>query len=115
MYAEAIAAYQEGIRLGNNTPGMQIYLGAAYAQAGERGKAQKILKQLQTSKEYVSPGELPVLHTALGEREQAFASLEKAYSAHDQQLQYLGIEPAFDSLRSDARFKDLMRRVGLPS
>jgi hypothetical protein len=57
---------------------------------------------------------LPVLYAALGKREEAFASFEKAYLAHDQQLQYLGIEPAFDSLRSDTRFKDLMRRVGLP-
>jgi serine/threonine protein kinase len=91
-----------------------VNLGAACAQAGERGTAQKILKRLQTSGEYVSPGELPVLYAALGEREKAFASLEKAYSAHDQQLQYLGVEPAFDSLRSDARFKDLLRRIGLP-
>ena len=49
----------------------------------------------------------------LGEREQAFASLEKAYAAHDPNLQYLGVEPAFDSLRSDPRFQDLVRRVGL--
>lgn len=55
-----------------------------------------------------------MLYAALGEREEAFASLEKAYLAHDQQLQYLGIDPALDTLRSDARFKDLMRRVGLP-
>jgi len=69
--------------------------------------------QLQTSKEYVSPGELAVLYGALGEREQAFASLEKAYQAHDLQLQYLGVSPTFDPLRSDPRFQGLMRRVGL--
>ena len=114
MPAEAIAEHKESMRLGVNTPGMQIYLGAAYAQAGDLGSAQKILRQLETSREYVSPGELPVLYAALGKREEAFASFEKAYLARDQQLQYLGIEPAFDSLRSDTRFKDLMHRVGLP-
>jgi TolB-like protein/Tfp pilus assembly protein PilF len=114
MPAEAIAEHKESMRLGVNTPGMQIYLGAAYAQAGDLGAAQKILRQLETSREYVSPGELPVLYAALGKREEAFASFEKAYLARDQQLQYLGIEPAFDSLRSDTRFKDLMHRVGLP-
>ena len=114
MPAEAIAEHKESMRLGINTPGMQIYLGAAYAQAGDLGAAQKILRQLEASREYVSPGELPVLYAALGKREAAFASFEKAYQARDQQLQYLGIEPAFDGLRSDARFKDLMRRVGLP-
>jgi TolB-like protein/DNA-binding winged helix-turn-helix (wHTH) protein/Tfp pilus assembly protein PilF len=113
MYREAIAEYQEMIKLGGDTPTDQIYLGSFYAKAGERGKAQEILKRLQTSKEYVSPGELAVLYTALDEREQAFASLEKAYAAHDLQLQNLGADNSFDSLRDDARFKDLMRRVGL--
>jgi tetratricopeptide (TPR) repeat protein len=113
MYREAIAEYQEMIKLGGDTPTDQIYLGSFYAKAGERGKAQEILKRLQPSKEYVSPGELAVLYTALDEREQAFASLEKAYAAHDLQLQNLGVDNSFDSLRDDAHFQDLMRRVGL--
>ena len=113
MYAEAIAAYQQAIKAGGDTTEAQIYLGAAYAKAGEREKAQAILKRLQTSKEYVSPGELAILYASLGEREQAFASLEKAYAAHDLQLQYLGVDPAYDSLRGDPRFQDLLRRVGL--
>jgi len=114
MYPEAVAFYQEAIKLGDNSPSIQVYLGATYAKAGEREKAQAILKRLQTSKEYVSPGELAVLYAALGEREQAFASLERAYAAHDLQLQYLGVDPPFDSLRSDPHFQDLARRVGLP-
>ncbi len=113
MYPEAIAEQQEAIKLGLGGPSGQIYLGAAYARSGEREKAKTILKQLQTSKEYVSPGELAILYGSLGEREQAFASLEKAYAAHDLQLQYLGADPAFDPLRSDPRFRDLMRRIGL--
>jgi hypothetical protein len=91
----------------------QIYLGAAYARAGERGRARALLKRLETSKEYVSPGELAVLYAALGEHESAFASLERSYAAHDLQLKYLGVDPALDPLRSDPRFQDLMRRVGL--
>ena len=114
MHREAIAAYRESVRLGDASPHMQIYLGAAHAQAGEREKAQEILRQLETSKEYVSPGELAILYGALGEREKAFASLEKAYAARDLQLQFLKVDPAFDSLRDDSRFADLMRRVGLP-
>jgi len=114
MYAKAIAAYQEAIRLGNKSPSLQIYLGAAYARAGDREKGRAILEQLQTSESYVSPCELAILHAALGEREPAFALLEKAYTAHDPSLQYLGIDPAFDSLRADPRFDDLVRRVGLP-
>jgi eukaryotic-like serine/threonine-protein kinase len=113
MYAEAIASYQQVIKLGDAGPGTQIYLGAAYAKAGERERAQLILKRLEMKKEYISPGELAVLYVALGEQERAFASLERAYALHDSQLQFLGVDPSFDPLRSDPRFQDLMRRVGL--
>jgi eukaryotic-like serine/threonine-protein kinase len=113
MYAEAIAAFEKAIKLGQDTPGTQIRLGAAYANTGNRTRAQAILKQLQTSKEYVSPFELAILYAALGERDQAFASLEKAYEAHDVQFQFLGVSPEWDALRSDPRFQDLLRRVGL--
>jgi TolB-like protein/Flp pilus assembly protein TadD len=114
QYAEAIAAYQEAIRLGRDTPEAQIYLGAACARGGERERAQAILRRLQISNQYVSPAQLAVLYAALGERELAFASLERAYAAHDLQLQFLGVDPAYDSLRSDPRFPNLLRRIGLP-
>jgi hypothetical protein len=57
---------------------------------------------------------LAVLYVAIGDQESAFASLEKAYTAHDLQLQYLKLDSGFDPLRNDARFQDLVRRVGLP-
>jgi TolB-like protein/DNA-binding winged helix-turn-helix (wHTH) protein/Tfp pilus assembly protein PilF len=114
MYAEAISYYQKAIKLGYTGTSTQIYLGAAYARGGERNKALAILKRLQTSKEYVSPGELTVLYVALGQREEAFASLERAYAERDVQLGGLGHEPGFDPLRSDPRFINLMQRVGLP-
>jgi tetratricopeptide (TPR) repeat protein len=114
-FREAIAEYREAIKAGisPDNPSVQIYMGAAYARAGDRAQAQTILNRLETSKQYVSPGELPVLYAALGEKERAFASFEKAYATHDMQLQYLGVDPALDPLRSDPRFTDLMRRVGL--
>ncbi|HTG16810.1 MAG TPA: protein kinase, partial [Blastocatellia bacterium] len=74
MYPEAIAEYQTAVKLGLDTPTTQIFLGVAYAQSGERERAQALLQQLQTSKEYVSPGELAILLAALGQRDQAFAS-----------------------------------------
>ena len=57
---------------------------------------------------------MAVLYVSLGEKERAFASLERAYLAHDLQLQYLKADRRFDSLRDDPRFNDLKRRVGLP-
>jgi TolB-like protein/tetratricopeptide (TPR) repeat protein len=112
-HAEAVEAFSRAIALGLDTHATQAYLGAAAAQAGDRARAQAILERLRSSKERGSAAELALLLTALGEREQAFASLEEAYRDRDTQLQYLGVEPGFDPLRSDPRFADLMRRVGL--
>ena len=114
MYAETIAEYQESIRLNGDDPVIQIYLGLAYEMAGKHEKAQAILKQLETSESYISPAYLAILYAELGDKESAFGSLEKAYAVHDLQLQYLKVEPGFDSLRGDPRFQDLLRRVGLP-
>jgi TolB-like protein/DNA-binding winged helix-turn-helix (wHTH) protein/Flp pilus assembly protein TadD len=112
-YMEAIAAYQEAISLGDDSPDTQLYLGIAYAKAGEPQQTRVILKRLESGKEYVSPAGLATLHAALGEREQALALLERAYSAHDQQLIWLGVEEGFDPLRSNPHFQELLRRIGL--
>jgi tetratricopeptide (TPR) repeat protein len=113
MYAASVDAYQEAIRLGLDSPTTRSRLAAAYAGAGEREKALAILAQLQTGKGTVSPAELAIPYAALGETEQAFAALERAQAAHDPQLQLIGAVPAFDPLRADPRFKELVRRVGL--
>jgi TolB-like protein/Flp pilus assembly protein TadD len=114
MYAEAIEAYRKAYSLGHETPSNKIYLGAAYAGAGEREKAEAILSELEASESYVSPAELAVLYTALEMREKAFAALEKAFTLHDLQLQYLATDPAIKSLRDDARFTNLLQKIGLP-
>jgi len=111
-FPEAIAAIQEGIKLGDTSPDGQIYLALAYANNGEHDKARGILKRLETDKEYLSPLGLASIYAALGEKDQAFVLLEKAYSAHDQQLIWLG-GPELAPLRSDPRFQDLVRRVGV--
>lgn len=113
QYADAITEYKEMLRLNGDHTGVKCYLGYALAKTGQTREAQAILKQLQTSKDYVSPVELAVLYVGLGERENALSALERAYAAHDSQMQYLGIEPHFDGLRSDPRFADLMQKVGL--
>jgi serine/threonine protein kinase/Flp pilus assembly protein TadD len=114
MYPEAIAEYQKFSSLEGEKTENQIYLGYSYAMSGQRDKALAILEKLKTTKDYVSPAELAILYTGLGDKEGAFQALERAYAAHDLQMQYLKVEPHYDSLRSDSRFADLMRRVGLP-
>jgi len=113
QFREAITAIQEAIKLGDTSPDGQIYLALAYANNGDHDKARGILRRLETGKEYVSPLGLASIHAAVGEKDQAFMLLEKAYAAHDQQLIWLA-GPELAPLRSDPRFKDLVRRVGLP-
>ena len=113
QYKDAIDAYRETIRLGDKSTSTQVFYGAALAHAGERDKALAILNQLRTTSEYVSPAELAILHAALGDKESAFASLEKAYAAHDLQMQFLKVDPEYDSLRDDPRFQELLKKVRL--
>ena len=114
MYKEAVAAYETAISKGNTTTSTQSLLGYALTQLGRKNEAQAILEKLKTTKEYVSPAELAVLYLGLGDKEGALALLEKAYLAHDLQMQYLKIDKHYDSLRSDPRFIELMKKVGLP-
>jgi tetratricopeptide (TPR) repeat protein len=114
QYAEAIAEYQKYISLNGETTSTLCYLGSAYARSDKRDEALAILNKLKTTKEYVSPAELAVLYVGLGDKEAALDALERAYRAHDLQMQYLKVDPHYDALRSEARFQDLMRRAGLP-
>jgi len=112
MYEPAITEYQKAISIIGKTTSIQCYLGYALAMSGKRSEAQAIRDKLKTGKEYVSPTELAVLYVGLGDKEGAIASLERAYDAHDLQMQTLKIDSHFDSLRSDPRFQDLVRRIG---
>ena len=83
----------------------------AYAGAGKR--EQPPAKEPCARQYYVSQGKLGVLHSALDNCDEAFTSLERAYAAHDLQLKYLRVDPAFNPLVSDARFVSLLRRMKL--
>ena len=114
MYEEAVAEHRKANNMFGETTGGLTYLGCALAGAGRRSEAQAIRDRLKATEEYVSPEELAGLYAMLGDKEGALAELEKAYATHDLQLQVLKIDLHLDSLRSDPRFQDLVRRVGLP-
>jgi len=112
--AGAIAKLEEAVSLSEG-PHYRALLGRAYALAGERPKAIEIIEELMalSQRRYVSPFDIAVLHVGLDDRTSAFQWLEKAY----QQRVFRIIEltmPMFDNLRSDPRWQDLVRRVGLP-
>ena len=91
-------------------------LGMIYGLAGRKSEAQQILNELLelNKRRYVTPAALVYVYIGLGDKDQAFAWLEKAFDERSNFIAYLKVVPVADPLRSDPRFNDLMRRVGLP-
>jgi len=90
-------------------------VGYSYAASGKKGDAQKVLRELkdEAARRYVDPYLIAIIHAGLGEKDQAFVWLEKAFEERSAWMPWLKVEPKFDGLRSDRRFQDLMRRIGL--
>jgi serine/threonine protein kinase/Flp pilus assembly protein TadD len=115
MPEQALAEFKRAVKLTKGSPFFVAALGHAYAVAGNRREAEKILQTLsdRATKSYVSPFDLALIHAALGEKDKAFALLDKAVSEHSTFLVYSKWEPRLDPLRSDPRFQDLLRHIGL--
>jgi TolB-like protein/class 3 adenylate cyclase/Flp pilus assembly protein TadD len=90
-------------------------LGYVYALLGNRVEAEKTINELNSreTREYVDPVLVAYIYIALGDKDRAFASLDKAYRQRSGLICFLQVEPKFDLLRSDPRFQDLERRMGL--
>jgi len=114
---EAIQEFQKALQLsGADDTDLMLDLGFAYATAGDQKEARRILAKLRTLHErgLVPSGSIGILYGALGELNEAFAWLEKAYEERDPQLTYLKVGRRFEPLRHDARFQQLVHRIGLP-
>jgi eukaryotic-like serine/threonine-protein kinase len=116
MYEQAIGASQRAVEISESDSARLVELGRAYALAGRKSEAQKVLEQLrrQASTKYVPPYLFAVIYTAQGRHDEAFASLEKAYTDRDRYMVWLNIDSEMDSLRPDPRFESLVRRIGFP-
>jgi hypothetical protein len=92
-------------------------IGHVYAVSGDKGNAEKVIVALkqESTHRYVNAYELALIYIGLGQNDQAFKLLEQAFSEHSDMLIYLKIDPRLDSIRSDSRFADLVRRVGIPN
>ena len=114
-YEEAIQEMQKAATLSGRSTENLAGLGQAYAAAGLKEELQQVLDELndQSKERYVSPYYVAKIYASLGEREQAFTWLEKAYQERNPDFIELKVEPLLDPIRSDARFQDLLRRVGL--
>jgi serine/threonine protein kinase/tetratricopeptide (TPR) repeat protein len=113
MFQEAIHQCQMAMTLSGKDPDRAVCLGRAYAAVGDWRQSRKVLQDLQaeTGQNHIPPYFVGVLYAALGENDQAFASLEKSYREHDPYLAWIKVSPAVDTLRSDPRLKDLLRRL----
>ena len=114
MYAEAEKQFLRTIPLSTKIGGNQS-LAILYALSGKKGEAARILnEQLKmAAEEYVSPYTIAQIYSVLNDREQAFGWLEKGFESRDAPMTNLDVDPFFDNLRSDPRFSDLKRRMGL--
>jgi TolB-like protein/Tfp pilus assembly protein PilF len=116
MYKEAMAEYQKVLEMTKGVatvePSVKAIIAHGYARWGKRRDALSLLEQV-TAAGTVSPYSIAGIHAALGETDSAFEWLEKAYSLHDLQLVSLIVDPTLEGVRSDPRFGELVRRVGL--
>jgi tetratricopeptide (TPR) repeat protein len=118
QHGEAIREFQQALQLsGTDDTEFMLDLGYAYAVLGKKDEAKRILATLKRQHErgLVPSGSIAILYGALGERNQAFAWLEKAYEERDPELTYLNVPGRrFEPLRHDPRFNDLLRRMNFP-
>jgi tetratricopeptide (TPR) repeat protein len=113
LYREALAEQQEAGRGSSEPPSV---MGFVYAASGRPREAQHVLEELQAMREqqYVPPWSIVRVYAGLGQKDQAFAWLEKSIQERDERLVWLKVDPMFDSLRSDPRYGELLRRLRFP-
>jgi serine/threonine protein kinase/Tfp pilus assembly protein PilF len=114
---QAMAAFEDARKLDQDHAEIWSALGHAYAVSGSKAEAQKVLDRLQDPSvlSYVAPYNVAIVYAGLGNRDQTFAWLDRAYEQRSYYLSvYLTTDARLDSLHADERFIDLRRRIGLP-
>ncbi|HWP43668.1 MAG TPA: winged helix-turn-helix domain-containing protein [Blastocatellia bacterium] len=115
MYEEAVLEYERGMVLFGRKVSFLTSLGHVYGLSGNVAAARQILEEIQALAEtrYVSPLSIAIVHIGLGEKDAAFDWLQKSFDERSNRLVYLNVQPTFNPIRSDSRFKRLLARVGL--
>jgi serine/threonine protein kinase/Tfp pilus assembly protein PilF len=114
QFAEAIAECEKARGL-DDDPAVLSYLARAYVLSGKRDEALKVVAQMHelAKQRYVPAYGFGFAYAALGDKDQAFQWLERSLQDGGWEMTFLKVDPALDSLRSDPRFNDLVKRVGL--
>ena len=115
MYKDAIRELEQARELSDNNPLILGPLGSCYAAAGDHARARSSLAELDRASQvtYVAPITWVMIYLGLREFDRAFEWLEKAAQVRDVLICYLGVGPIYDCIRSDPRYTDLVRRIGL--
>ncbi len=114
MYAEAIALSEKVLQTDPTNQLMLRVAGYAYAKSGRRQEAEEVTKRFKdiAKTQYAMSYFVANIYAALGDKEKAFAELEKAFAERDFSLHRLKVDPLMNPLRDDPRFQDLLRRIG---
>lgn len=115
-YEEAIGEAQKVIRINGENGASVAALGYAYSIAGKPTEARRVLAELehQSKAGYISPYTLAAICAGLGEKDQAYDWLEKDLKERDNSLVFLAVDQQLDNLRSDPRFAELVKKIGIP-
>lgn len=115
-WPEAVRELETAVQARPDITRFTAYLGYAHARAGHSAEARRILAALETraAQEYVSSFGIALLHDALGDKERAIASLQRAFDEHAIEFAQPGQYPPFQSAMGDPRYETLMRRVRRP-
>ncbi len=110
--SEAVAEYSKAVEL-NDDPSVLALLGQAYARAGQRDEAQKILVRLseEAKSRYVQAYSFALMYLALGDKERAIDEMERAYRERDANVAQIKVDPMLDDLRGNQRFEALVNRI----
>lgn len=116
MTGEAIREFQAAVELSERNPEHLAALGHAYALSGQTDAARKILAELTRESTQAAPQayDIAMVYLGLGERDEAFKWLDRAYLSRSSTLGYISVDPRADPLRGDPRFRDLLRRMNFP-
>jgi TolB-like protein/tetratricopeptide (TPR) repeat protein/class 3 adenylate cyclase len=115
MYPEAISEFSQAVKLSGGNSEPLALNGYASVLSGDTAKGRAVLQELKSleSQRYVPPSNLALLSYVLGEKDEAFSWLEKAYQDRDIRLCRLKVDSKWDSMRSEPRFVEILNRLGL--
>jgi len=114
MYAESIAEARKASELSTFQTVSIAYEGVSLAKIGKEDEARALLNKLLKLREqqFVPPYHIALLYNALGDREETYAWLERAFDVNDPKLTFLKVDPKWNNLRNEKRFQDVLKRAG---